>query len=224
MLDVPGWPVIDKDALVGGCLQLPLAVDGERLRAEVEALPGSFWGSRGGRVGVHRPAEAVFLRGYAPAEGDKPVEDRPALQHLPYARQIITELVPAPPLRCLLARLPAGAVVGLHIDRAPYFFKTLRLHVPVETHELAWMFAAGAVYLMRPGEVWVLNNSAVHGVWNAHAALARTHMICDFLPTPGLLALLARGNRGLGREEPAVEAHIRGASGAGQHAAATSVG
>lgn len=209
MLDIPDRPVLDKDALIGGCLRLPLAVDGERLRAEVEALPGDFWGSRGGRVGVHRPAEAVFLRGYAPAEGDKPVEDRPALQHLPYARQIITQLIPAPPLRCLLARLPAGAVIGLHIDRAPYFYKTLRIHVPVETHELAWMLAAGQVYLMRPCEVWVLNNSSVHGVWNAHAAAARTHMICDFLPTPELLALLARGDRGLGREQADVMAHIR---------------
>lgn len=209
MLDIPDRPVLDKDALIGGCLRLPLAVDGERLRAEVEALPGDFWGSRGGRVGVHRPAEAVFLRGYAPAEGDKPVEDRPALQHLPYARQIITQLIPAPPLRCLLARLPAGAVIGLHIDRAPYFYKTLRIHVPVETHELAWMLAAGQVYLMWPCEVWVLNNSSVHGVWNAHAAAARTHMICDFLPTPELLALLARGDRGLGREQADVMAHIR---------------
>jgi hypothetical protein len=221
MLDIPDRPMLDKDALIGGCLRLPLDVDGERLRAEVEALPGSFWGSRGGRVGVHRPAEAVFLRGYAPAEGDQPVEDRPALQHLPYVRQIITRLIPAPPLRCLLARLPAGSVIGPHIDRAPYFYKTLRLHVPVETHEQAWMLAAGHVYRMRPGEVWVLNNSSVHGVWNAHATAARTHMICDFLPTPELLALLARGDRGLGREDAGVLAHIRSSppAGAGMQAA-----
>ena len=209
MLDIPGHPLLDKATLVGGCLRLPLGVDAERLRHEVDGLPESFWGSRGGRVGVHRPAEAVFLRGYAPAEGDKPVEDRPALQHLPYVREVINSLIPAPPLRCLLARLPAGAVVGLHIDRAPYFHKSLRIHVPVETHELAWMYADGRVYLMRAGEVWVLNNSAVHGVWNAHATLARTHLICDFLPTPALLALLARGDRGLGREDAAVEAHVR---------------
>jgi len=209
MLDIPGQPVLDKAALVGGCLRLPLGVEAERLRHEVDALPESFWGSPGGRVGVHRPAEAVFLRGFAPAEGDRPVEERPALQYLPYVREIISRLIPAPPLRCLLARLPAGAVVGLHIDRAPYFHKTLRIHVPVATSEQAWMLAGGRVYPMRAGEVWVLNNSAVHGVWNAHATLARTHLICDFLPTAALLELLARGDRGLGREDAAVEAHVR---------------
>jgi hypothetical protein len=224
MLDIPGQPALDKAALVGGCLRLPLNVDGARLKREVDALPESFWGTRGGRVGVHRPAEAVFLRGHAPAEGDKPVEDRPALQHLPYVREIIGSLIPAPPLRCLLARLPAGAVVGLHIDRAPYFSKTLRIHVPVETHELAWMIASGRVYLMRPGEVWVLNNSAVHGVWNAHATLARTHLITDFLPTPELLALLARGERELGREDAAIETHVRAAVVSGPRALMTAGG
>jgi len=224
MLDVPGHAVIDKTTLVGGCLRLPLQVDAARLAAEVDALPEAFWGSRGGRVGVHQPAEAVFLRGYAPAEGDRPVEDRPALAHLPYVNDIITRLIPAPPLRCLLARLPGGAVIAPHIDRAPYFFKTLRLHVPVATHERAWMLSRGRVYLMRPGEVWVLNNSDIHGVWNADAALARTHLICDFLPTPELLALLARGERDLGIVDAVVEARIRQAPAPGPRTSALPAG
>jgi hypothetical protein len=209
MFDIPGHPELDKATLVGGCVRLPLAVDGERLRQDVDGLPASVWGSRGGRVGSVRLAEAVFLRGFAPAEGDKPVDDRPALQYVPYVREIIETLIPAPPMRCLLARLPAGAVVGMHVDTAPYFSKTLRLHIAVTTHEAAWMMAGGLVYHMRPGEVWALNNSGMHGVWNADESLSRTHLICDFLPTTELLALLAGGERGLGHENPAIEAHIR---------------
>jgi hypothetical protein len=211
MLDIPGQAVLDKDSLVGGCVRLPLQVDGERLRREVDGLSPSFWGTQGGRIGYVRVAEAVFLRGHAPAEGDKPVDDRPALQLLPYVREIIGSLIPAPPLRCLLARLPAGAIVGMHIDSAPYFGKSLRLHIPVTTHETAWMLAGGLVYHMRLGEVWVLNNSAMHGVWNASDELSRTHLICDFLPTPELLNLLRRGERDLGRLDARVEAHVRAA-------------
>lgn len=211
MLDIPGQAVIDKDKLVGGCVRLPLQVDVERLRRDVDGLPESYWGSRGGRVGVHQPAEAVFLRGYAPAEGDRPIEDRPALHHLPYVQEIIGKRIPAPPLRCLLARLPAGVTVAPHIDKAPYFSKSLRLHVPVVTHEHAWMLAGSRVYLMQPGEVWVLNNSALHGVWNDHASVARTHLICDFLATADLLYLLQRGERELGRTDARVEAHVRAA-------------
>jgi hypothetical protein len=208
MLDLPGQPVLDKLALVGGCLRLPLRVDAERLRQEISQLPESLWGTTGGRVGVHREVQALFLRGYAPAEGNKPIEDREPLALLPYARHIIDELIPAAPLRCLLARMPASVTIAPHIDRAPYFAKTLRLHFPVESHDLAWMVSGAQSYLMAPGEVWVLNNSAPHAVWNAHATLSRTHMICDFLPSEALLRLVASGERDLGRSVEAVDRHF----------------
>lgn len=208
MLDLPGHPTIDKRALLGGCVRLPLRVDAERLHAEVAALPARFWGTTAGRVGVHRAAEAVFLRGRAPAEGDHPIEDREALAAVPYARAIIEELVPAPALRCLLARLPGGAVVPPHVDRAPYFAKCLRVHVAVETHPRAWMVCDGDAYIFAPGEVWVLDNCAVHAVWNEDPDCARTHLICDFLPAPALLALVAGGERGLGRPNPHVAARF----------------
>jgi Aspartyl/Asparaginyl beta-hydroxylase len=208
MLDLPDHPVIDKQALVGGCLRLPLRIDGERLRAEIAALPESVWGTTGGRVGVHREVQALFLRGYAPAEGNKPIEDRPPLALLPYARHIIEELIPADPLRCLLAQMPAGVTIAPHIDRAPYFSKSLRLHFPVESHERAWMVSGTSSYLMAPGEVWVLNNSAPHAVWNAHETRSRTHMICDFLPSDALLQLLAAGERNLGRSVESVDRHF----------------
>lgn len=209
MLDIPAAPYLDKGRLIGGCVRLPLRIDVERLCDEIAGLPTSVWGTRDGRVGVHNVAEAVFLRGYAPAEGDKPVEDRPILDALPYVRTIIENLVPATRLRCLLAKLPAAAVVAQHVDRPPYFGKSLRIHVPVQTTDLVHMLASGLCYSMRAGEVWVLNNSAPHAVWNAHDSAARIHMICDFLPSPELLDLLSRGERDLGRLRPEVVRHIR---------------
>jgi len=208
MLDLPGQPVLDKTLLVGGCARLPLRVDAASLRTEVAALQPSFWGTTGGRVGVHRAAEAVFLRGHAPAEGDIPIENRPALDDLPYVRWLIETQIPALPLRCLLARLPAGHYIAPHIDRAPYFSKTIRIHVPVATHELAYMLCADRCYVMQAGEVWALNNCVRHAVWNAHATLARTHLICDFLPNAALLDLLARSDRTLGTHNPDVERHL----------------
>jgi len=208
MLDLPGWPVLDKRVLIGGCARLGLRVDAERLRREVDALAPEVWGTRGGRVGVHRVAEAVFLRGHAPAEGELPVNDREVLAQLPYARSIIEQRIPSPPLRCLLARLPGGATVAPHIDRAPYFAKSLRVHVPVETHEQVWMVSGTLCYRMRAGEVWVLNNSVTHAVWNADPERSRTHLICDFLPTPEFLRVIAEGEAGLGQTVPGVTAHL----------------
>jgi len=180
VLDLPGHPVIDKQAIVGRCVRLPLRVDEGQLLAEVASLPPELWGTTAGRIGVHSAAEALFLRGYAPAEGEHPIEDRPALERLPYVRSILEEKIPAQPLRALLARLPAGAKIPPHVDQPPYFSKSLRIHLPVETNDEVLMFAQGKPYHMRPGEVWALNNSAQHAVWNRHATLSRTHLICDF--------------------------------------------
>jgi hypothetical protein len=200
---------IDKLAAIGGCARLPLSIDVARLRAEVEALPETMWESRAGRLGPHDAARAIFLRGYAPAEGrGKPVEDREAFAHVPYAREIITTLLPAPPQRCLLARLPAGAQVPAHCDNGAYFLRNIRIHVPVVTHERVFMYSDGRIYTMRPGEVWALNNSIWHAVWNADATLARIHLICDFAPTPELLDLLMRSDRNLGRVDTTIEREL----------------
>jgi hypothetical protein len=115
----------------------------------------------------------------------------------------------APPMRCLLARLPAGGFIAPHIDLPPYFSKTVRIHFPVVTNPQAFMYSVGLVYAMQAGEVWALNNSAVHAVWNRHEAAARTHLICDFLPTPALLGHLEAAERELGRRDEAIERRLR---------------
>lgn len=218
MLALPEHAALDKMALIGGCARLGLAVDAARLRAEVDALPPSFWGQSGGRVGVHNPAQAIFLRGHAPAEGNLPIGEREALSHLPYVRELVEEVIPAEPMRCLIALLPAGAVIAPHVDQADYFSKTIRLHFPVTTNENVWMFCADRCYRMRPGEIWALNNSTVHGVVNADASEGRIHLICDFLASPGLDALLASAERHLGERNLAIEAQLQAARGQARRA------
>lgn len=209
MLDLATAPALNKTALIGGCVRLPIAIDVARLRAEIDALSAGVWGSTAGRVAVHRDAGALFLRGYAPAEGDKPIEDRPVLDSLPYAREIIETDLGSKPLRCLLARLAGGGVVTEHADIGEYFERTIRIHVPIVSNPNVWMVCAGLCYAMAPGEAWALNNSTKHAVWNADPDSARTHMICDYLPTPPLLDLLARGERNLGRRIPEVDDKVR---------------
>ncbi len=209
MLSLPGQPLLDKGRLIGGCVRLSIGCDAMLLDREVASLPPHFWGTRGGRVGVHNPAQAVFLRGHAPAEGDLPISEREALTHLPYIRELIHERIPGLPQRCLLALLPGGAVIAPHVDhRASYFGQTIRIHIPVVTNDQVWMYCAGKSYRMLPGEVWALNNSTVHGVWNANPILARIHLICDYLPTTPLLDLLAAGDRDLGIDERMVNERL----------------
>jgi hypothetical protein len=208
MLTLPDQLVLDKISLIGGCARLPIDFDVKRVLEEISTLPPGSWGHRGGRIGVHNPAQAIFLRGHAPAEGDLPVEDREALAFLPSLRELIEEVIPAQPMRCLLALLPAGAVIAPHIDQADYFSKTIRLHFPITSNENVWMYSIDRCYRMRAGEVWALNNSAMHGVVNADAAASRLHMICDFLASEALIKLLARAERGLGELNIEIRAQL----------------
>jgi hypothetical protein len=74
-----------------------------------------------------------------------------------------------------------------------------------------WMYCAGRSYHMATGELWALNNSAIHAVWNASDELPRTHLICDFLGSAALFDLLARAEHDLGVIEPAVQQRLFGA-------------
>ena len=39
MLDLPGHPTLDKQALIGACSRLPLSINAARLQSEIAALP-----------------------------------------------------------------------------------------------------------------------------------------------------------------------------------------
>lgn len=134
------------------------------------------------------------------------------LERLPSFRELIHERIPAPPMRCLLALLPGGATIPAHVDQPPYFGQTIRIHVPIVTHPAMWMYCAGRTYQMAEGEVWALNNSTLHAVWNADPQRSRLHMICDFLPTDDLVRLLLTGERDLGAVNQDVEQHLLGSA------------
>lgn len=204
IIDLETLPVIDKHRLIGACVRLPVSVDAACLAAEVAALPAELWGSRGGRGGVHDRADAIFLRGHAPAERITEIEDRPPLALLPTIRKLISQTIPAQPMRCVLARLPPGTSVPAHADAGLYLERTIRLHAAVTTNPRVVMFVEGFSYHMLPGEVWALNNGGTHGVLNDDTECARTHLICDFLPAPELAAMIAAGEAELGVTDPDV--------------------
>lgn len=189
---------VDKDLLIGFCSKLPVSLEPSVLENEISAISSDAWGTTGGRVGVHSQVEAIFLRGYAPAEGDKPINDRPILENLPFTKILIKDLIPAVPQRCLLAKLKPASQVAPHSDIGDYFTRHIRIHFCVTTNPNVVMYCGKNAYRMKPGEIWALNNDQEHAVANTHATLPRIHMICDYEPSPALLGLLDLADRGLG--------------------------
>lgn len=144
-----------------------------------------------------RPSSCAATR----PDGENPIEDRQALGQVPSIGAWIRECIPAPPMRCLLARLNPGATIAPHVDRADYFSRTVRIHVPIFTDPAVLMVCRGRAFHMREGEVWALNNSNQHAVLH-DGTRPRTHLICDFLPTPELEAPILSGERALDVDVP----------------------
>jgi hypothetical protein len=205
-MDLSALPVLDKSSLIGaGCTRLSLRVDAAQVQAEVARLPADLWGTQGGRGGVHDRAETVWLKGNAPATRIPGFDEKPVFARLPQLRELVLQRMQAEPLRCLLARLPAGCHVPAHADAGVYFQRSLRFHVAVTSSPQVVMYADGCCYHMQPGEVWALDNSSVHGVLNDDLAAARTHLIVDYLPSPALLELLQTAERDLGVRDATVD-------------------
>ena len=201
---------IDKDKLIGCCVQLPGHFDVARMRAEIALIPAELWGEY--RAEEQREAVAVFLKGYPPVQF-KPDEDRPVLENLPYIRRIIYEQLPGTPRKCLVARLPAGGTIHLHVDEGKgmeeYFTETLRLHIPVYTNPQAHFFITPRFFTFGEGELWVINNRVEHGVINDHPQDERVHLIVDIEPDENTFTMISAGRHPEGWNDEAARQRLQ---------------
>jgi hypothetical protein len=84
-------------------------------------------------------------------------------------------------LRAVVARLPAGASIGLHKDEHPSFAASHRIHVPLVTNPDVSFMVGGERLLIEEGVAFELNNAMPHEVVNA-GSTARIHFIFDYAP------------------------------------------
>jgi hypothetical protein len=192
---------LDKNKLVVRCKRLPITIDSDKLKNEIYSLADSFWGET--RSIVHTDVDALFVKGYPPIQR-KPDEERPALQQLPYLREIIYDIIPGTPCKCVIAKLKPNGYVRMHRDGwindpetddtyfHDYFYSTIRLHIPVVTSPEALFFDNGHFFHMPAGEVWAVNNTSDHAVINDNPVLERTHIILDMQPCDELMQMLEK--------------------------------
>ena len=206
-LPVPNDPAPDDGVLrylgFDGCVRLPLRVDATRLGAELAELPADAWRNADRDPVVHAAVESFFTVGYPRSSRPLPPDDRPVLKGLPYLREVLHDLVPAPPRRAIVARLQPHGLIPLHTDTPRFFRGTVRLSIQVDAEGGQRLYCNGLWYDLAPGEVWAIDNLKPHGVDNP-AARPRTNVIADYLPADALVRLIAEGDRDLGApDEPA---------------------
>lgn len=172
------------DTLNDSAVRLPRSFDVARLQRDLEAVrdldrapqPGPYhdgdWTglslySQGGRPGANP--------GYAGLEAYAETE---AIRHTPYLKEVLDSFTCAKRVVRLLA-LPPGAEIGEHNDAGSNFqCGSLRLHVPIVTHEKVIFTIDDRRVAWREGELWYGDFSRPHWLRNESPVL-RVHLVID---------------------------------------------
>jgi len=84
-------------------------------------------------------------------------------------------------VRLIFARLQAHGTIPRHADRAYSLLKCHRIHVPIISNGDVFFTVGGEQKVMRPGEMWEINNATFHAVDN-QSDEDRIHVIIDWVP------------------------------------------
>ena len=79
----------------------------------------------------------------------------------------------------MLTRMNPGGIIKPHKDHGGIHKNTHRIHIPIVTNSLCFFTVGGISKNLKPGEIWVIDNTnRVHKVDN-NGSTYRIHMIVD---------------------------------------------
>lgn len=81
----------------------------------------------------------------------------------------------------MLTRLQPGGLIKPHKDRGPITAKTHRVHLPIATNDACTFTVGDTTMKMKPGEIWIIDNTdQIHSVQNFGDS-PRIHLIVDMV-------------------------------------------
>ena len=171
--------------------RLPVRFDVDRLRAEVEGLPGDVWSHHPSEYAGNTAARLITVGGTQNDYVAGPMQPTPALLASPYLQQVLASFNTVWS-RSRLMRIEGGGKVPMHNDTNHHWFYRVRVHIPVVTRPEVRFFCADQNVHMAAGEAWIFDNWRVHQVLNPTPD-ARIHLVADTSGTSAFWRLVAQG-------------------------------
>jgi hypothetical protein len=165
-------------------IRLPRTYDVDLLLRDLEALkdieraaqPGPYHGGEWTGIALHSMGGKQTAD--PSAAGMDVYQETEALQHAPYLKHILDDLV-CPKEVVRLLTLPPGGHIKDHYDFHTNFqYGLLRLHIAIVTHPDVDFIIGGDHVFFAPGELWYGDFSKVHSVEN-RSPVTRVHMVID---------------------------------------------
>jgi hypothetical protein len=187
---------------LGPCTLLADRIDHGSIGRDLGALPAAAWGRAGRNPAVQMATEAFFAYGSRRGPGGRIHGEREVLRALPALRDLVYSLPCEKIDRVLVARLPPGGFVPLHVDTFKYYAHSVRLVFVIATDPRARLYVDGAWWHFREGEVWAFDNLYQHAAVN-DGTLPRTHVLVDLTPNDALQARVSAGGSVPGERDDA---------------------
>jgi hypothetical protein len=172
--------------------RLPVTFDVERLRAEVNALPGAAWVSHPNEIEGNSSVRLISAGGGENDDVGGEMSPTPHLRQCPYIRQVLASFGVVWS-RSRLMRLAAGAIVPDHADINYHWFSRVRIHIPVITRPEVRFHCGDASVHMQAGEAWIFDNWRRHRVENPTDE-DRVHLVADTSGTAAFWQFAAQGD------------------------------
>jgi hypothetical protein len=182
-------------------LKLPLALDPERLAADLAALGATPWIQHFVPQNYKGDWSVIPLRAVKGTADQHPIrqiysdpaatefEDTAALATCPYFREVLA-MFGAETRTARLMRLAPGSLIKEHADHdLAAESGTVRLHAPVTTNSDVVFEVNRRRVDMAPGEVWYLRLADPHRVAN-RGTTDRIHLVIDVAMSERLEALM----------------------------------
>ena len=176
-------------------IKLPFTFDAERLRAEVEAIPGSEWLPHPDGHPGNDALPLISLGGNPRDPGTAgPMRPTPNLARMPYIHAVLSSFG-APIGRSRLMRIEAASQATLHVDTNHYWAERVRIHIPIVTSPAIEFLCGDERLHMAAGESWIFDAWRPHNVLNPTAE-KRIHLVADTVGSARFWELVERGRRG----------------------------
>lgn len=180
--------------MIQTCFKLPVQFDPERLQEDYQRLQRSF--NTYNRMNLGANWEGIPLVSVEGKTGEDGLwmgdryEPTPLLKECTYIPEVIKALQCEGSARVRILGLKAGGVIPTHTDRhSSFYLGVVCLHIPIVTHPDVWLMSKGKRYHMAPGELWYLDNSFPHSVYN-ESTIYRAHILIDCCPMNNYLLSL----------------------------------
>lgn len=171
-----------------GFLRLNERFDVTAIRERIAQLPAEKWleSERERLFDVHRDTQALLMVHFEDHKYRRP-EYRQLYSVFQEAIEPVIDYISSYYrnngfiVRLILAKLAAGGKIPKHTDAGHSLLNCHRIHLPIITNEDVVFHVGGEEINMQVGELWEVNNGAVHGVEN-RGTEDRIHLIVDWMP------------------------------------------